>query len=39
MIGFNEVIISIVGISTVIGILFSIQRRNNWIGQDLSVVD
>ncbi len=39
MVGLNEIIISIVGISTVIGILFSIQRRTNGLCQDLSILD
>lgn len=39
MIGISEIIISVAGISTVIGILFSIQKKTNGIAQDLSVFD
>ena len=39
MIGLNEIIISLAGISAVVGILFSIQRRTYGLGQDLAILD
>lgn len=39
MTGINEIIISLVGISTVIGILISIKKRTDGLGQEILLKD